>query len=172
MAMHVDFVSCQILAKALKILGRKTLDVDHIIAQKRIREQWAPKPNARHATFHAHKFLEPFVDMLVCINSRFVANKINPLSSTSDSTSTREIAVRGLGIALNPPIFGVLSFEVLPDPQPTGFPNLLLVEIGFLQPDMEKFGRSDLRPYKTNEGDFGVIGTSLIFGNSGRIAQD
>ena len=57
MAMHVDFVSCQIFAKAPKILGRKTLDVDHIIAQKRIREQWAPKPSARHATFHALKFL-------------------------------------------------------------------------------------------------------------------
>lgn len=57
MAMHVDFVSCQIFAKAPKILGRKTLDVDYIIAQKRIREQWAPKPSARHATFHALKFL-------------------------------------------------------------------------------------------------------------------
>ncbi len=57
MAMHVDFVSCQIFAKAPKILGRKTLDVDYIIAQKRIREHWAPKPSARHATFHALKFL-------------------------------------------------------------------------------------------------------------------
>lgn len=57
MAMHVDFVSCQIFAKAPKILGRKTLDVDYIIAQRRIREQWAPKPSARHATFHALKFL-------------------------------------------------------------------------------------------------------------------
>lgn len=57
MAMHVDFVSCQIFAKAPKILGRKTLDVDYKIAQQRIREQWAPKPSARHATFHALKFL-------------------------------------------------------------------------------------------------------------------
>lgn len=56
MAMHVDFVSCQIFAKTPKILGRKTLDVDYTLAQKRIRE-WAPKPSARHATFHALKFL-------------------------------------------------------------------------------------------------------------------
>ncbi len=57
MAMHVDFVSCQIFAKASRILGRKTMDADYAIAQKRIREQWAPKASARHATFYALKFL-------------------------------------------------------------------------------------------------------------------
>ena len=57
MAMHVDVVSCQIFAKAGRLLGRTTLPSDYAIAQKRIRESWAPKPSARHATFYALKFL-------------------------------------------------------------------------------------------------------------------
>lgn len=57
MAMHVDIVSCQIFAKAHRLLGRTTLQSDYDIAQKRIREQWAPKASARHATFYALKFL-------------------------------------------------------------------------------------------------------------------
>ena len=57
MAMHVDVVSCQIFAKAARLLGRTTLPSDYAIAQKRIRENWAPRPSARHATFYALKFL-------------------------------------------------------------------------------------------------------------------
>ena len=57
MAMHVDVVSCQIFAKAARLLGRTTLPSDYSIAQRRIRENWAPRPSARHATFYALKFL-------------------------------------------------------------------------------------------------------------------
>ena len=56
-AMHVDVVSCQIFAKAGRLLGRTTLPSDYAIAQKRIRDNWAPRPSARHATFYALKFL-------------------------------------------------------------------------------------------------------------------
>ncbi len=57
MAMHVDIVSCQIFAKAGRLLGRTTLPSDYAIAQKRIRDNWAPRASARHATFYALKFL-------------------------------------------------------------------------------------------------------------------
>lgn len=57
MAMHVDIVSCQIFAKATRLLGRTTLPSDYEIAQKRIRLNWAPRASARHATFYALKFL-------------------------------------------------------------------------------------------------------------------
>ena len=57
MAMHVDIVSCQIFAKAGRLLGRTTLPSDYQIAQKRIKEHWAPKPSARDATFFSLKFL-------------------------------------------------------------------------------------------------------------------
>ena len=57
MAMHVDIVSCQIFAKAGKLLGRTTLPSDFSTAQKRIKEFWAPKPSARDATFFSLQFL-------------------------------------------------------------------------------------------------------------------
>lgn len=57
MATHVDIVSCQIFAKASRLLGRTIIPADYTIAQKRIRENWAPKASARHATFFALKFL-------------------------------------------------------------------------------------------------------------------
>ena len=57
MAMHVDVVSCQIFAGAGRLLGRTTLQTDYEIAQKRIRQNWAPRASARHATFYALKFL-------------------------------------------------------------------------------------------------------------------
>ena len=57
MAMHVDIVSCQIFAKAGRLLGRTTLPSDYAIAQRRIKEHWAPKPSARDATFFSLKFL-------------------------------------------------------------------------------------------------------------------
>lgn len=57
MAMHVDVVSCQIFAKAERLLGRTTLPSDYEIAQKRIRQNWAPRASARHATFYALKFM-------------------------------------------------------------------------------------------------------------------
>ncbi|KAL8704918.1 MAG: hypothetical protein Q9201_001951 [Fulgogasparrea decipioides] len=57
MATHVDIVSCQIFARAKRLLGRTTLASDYRNAQVRIREHWAPKPSARDATFYALKFL-------------------------------------------------------------------------------------------------------------------
>ena len=57
MSMHVDVVSCQIFAKAERLLGRTTLRSDYEIAQRRIRHNWAPRASARHATFYALKFL-------------------------------------------------------------------------------------------------------------------
>ena len=57
MAMHVDIVGCQIFAKAPRLLGRTILQADYTMAQKRMRENWAPKASARHATFFALKFL-------------------------------------------------------------------------------------------------------------------
>ncbi|KAL8770019.1 MAG: hypothetical protein Q9203_005361 [Teloschistes exilis] len=57
MATHVDIVSCQIFAKAKRLLGRKTLPSDYKNAQSRIRDHWAPRPSARDATFYALKFL-------------------------------------------------------------------------------------------------------------------
>ena len=57
MAMHVDIVSCQIFAKAGRLLGRTTLPSDFAVAQRRIKEHWAPRPSARDATFFSLKFL-------------------------------------------------------------------------------------------------------------------
>ncbi|KAL9593299.1 MAG: hypothetical protein Q9219_007612 [cf. Caloplaca sp. 3 TL-2023] len=57
MATHVDIVSCQIFARAKRLLGRTTLPSDYTNHSRRIREQWAPKPSARDATFYALKFL-------------------------------------------------------------------------------------------------------------------
>ncbi|KAL8707975.1 MAG: hypothetical protein Q9220_007055 [cf. Caloplaca sp. 1 TL-2023] len=57
MATHVDIVSCQIFARAKRLLGRITLPSDYTVAQRRIREHWAPRPSARDATFYALKFL-------------------------------------------------------------------------------------------------------------------
>ncbi|KAL8946273.1 MAG: hypothetical protein Q9222_007308 [Ikaeria aurantiellina] len=57
MATHVDIVSCQIFARAKRLLGRTTLPSDYTVAQRRIREHWAPRPSARDATFYALKFL-------------------------------------------------------------------------------------------------------------------
>ena len=57
MAMHVDIVSCQIFAKAERLLGRTTLASDYAIAQKRIKEHWAPKATARDATYFSLQFL-------------------------------------------------------------------------------------------------------------------
>lgn len=57
MATHVDIVSCQIFARAKRLLGRTTLPLDYTNAQKRIKDYWAPKPSARDATFYAVKFL-------------------------------------------------------------------------------------------------------------------
>ncbi|KAL8659612.1 MAG: hypothetical protein Q9226_000317 [Calogaya cf. arnoldii] len=57
MATHVDIVSCQIFARAKRLLSRTTLPSDYTTAQRRIREHWAPRPSARDATFYALKFL-------------------------------------------------------------------------------------------------------------------
>lgn len=57
MAMHIDVVSCQIFAKAERLLGRTTLPSDYEFAQKKLIHNWAPRASARHATFFALKFL-------------------------------------------------------------------------------------------------------------------
>ena len=58
MAMHMDIVSCQIFAKAERLLGRTTLPSDKSNAEKRIRTLWAPRASARDATFYSLKFLK------------------------------------------------------------------------------------------------------------------
>ena len=58
MAMHMDIVSCQIFAKAERLLGRTTLPSDRSNAHKRIVELWAPKASARDATYYSLKFLK------------------------------------------------------------------------------------------------------------------
>ena len=87
MAMHVEVVSCQIFAKAGRLLGRTTLPSDYAIAQKRIRENWAPKASARHATFYALKFL---AQVLLPENSHYYRNSggsmvdLSPYSARDD----------------------------------------------------------------------------------------
>ena len=61
-------------------------------------------------------------------------------------------------MAHNAPIVRVLSFEVLPEPQPTSIRNHSLMETSILQPHMESFWYFDLRPYKTNEGALDKMG--------------
>jgi hypothetical protein len=57
MAMHVDIVDCQIFAEANRLLGRSITPTDYNIAQRRMKEGWAPTARARDATFYALRFL-------------------------------------------------------------------------------------------------------------------
>lgn len=57
MATHVDIVSCQIYAKAPRLLGRIISSEEYFSVMSRMRETWALKACARHATFFALKFL-------------------------------------------------------------------------------------------------------------------
>ncbi|KAI9804521.1 MAG: hypothetical protein M1825_001420 [Sarcosagium campestre] len=57
MAMHVDIVDCQIFAGARRVLGRTIGQQDHVSAQRRMKENWAPTAKARDATFFALRFL-------------------------------------------------------------------------------------------------------------------
>lgn len=57
MAMHVDIVQCQIFAKATRLLGRTIMPADYNMAQRKMRELWAPRASAQHATFYALRFL-------------------------------------------------------------------------------------------------------------------
>ena len=57
MAMHVEFIDCQVFAGADRALGRAVTDSDRAAVQKRMREQWAPSARARDATFYALRFL-------------------------------------------------------------------------------------------------------------------
>lgn len=57
MAMHVDIVDCQIYAGAQRLLGRSITAQDYNLAQKRMKEHWAPTARARDATFYALRFL-------------------------------------------------------------------------------------------------------------------
>ena len=56
MAMHVDIVDCQILAGASRLLGRVIGAQDYRGAQIRM-QAWAPKAQARDATFYSLRFL-------------------------------------------------------------------------------------------------------------------
>jgi len=57
MAMHVDIVDCQILARANRLLGRSITPQDYNSAQRRMKFAWAPSARARDATFYALRFL-------------------------------------------------------------------------------------------------------------------
>jgi hypothetical protein len=57
MAMHVDIVDCQIFAGASRLLGRSITPSDFNVAQRRMKEGWAPTARARDATFYALRFL-------------------------------------------------------------------------------------------------------------------
>jgi hypothetical protein len=57
MATHVDIADCQIYAGATRLPGRSITLRDYNDAQRRMKEVWAPTARARHATFHALRFL-------------------------------------------------------------------------------------------------------------------
>ena len=57
MASHVDFVDCQILAGARRLMGRSITPRDYTTAQEKMTERWATKASARDATFYALKIL-------------------------------------------------------------------------------------------------------------------
>lgn len=57
MAMHVDIVDCQVFAGAPRLLGRGISQQDYNLAQRRMKEGWAPTARARDATFYALRFL-------------------------------------------------------------------------------------------------------------------
>ena len=124
MAMHVDVVSCQIFAKAGRLLGRTTLPSDYAIAQKRIRENWAPKASARHATFYALKFL---AQVLLPENSSYYRNgsvgsmvDLSPYSARDDFLLNRPwvlyfaaLIVWCYGYALDGPVRNIPRLDSL-----------------------------------------------------------
>lgn len=57
MAMQVDIVDCQIFARAKRLLGRSIGTQDLNSAQRRMKDNWAPKARARDAVYYALKFL-------------------------------------------------------------------------------------------------------------------
>ncbi|KAL8298416.1 hypothetical protein RB597_006760 [Gaeumannomyces tritici] len=57
MAMQVDIVDCQIFARAKRLLGRAIGAQDLNSAQRRMKDNWAPKARARDAVYYALKFL-------------------------------------------------------------------------------------------------------------------
>ncbi|ESZ95488.1 hypothetical protein SBOR_4142 [Sclerotinia borealis F-4128] len=57
MAMHVDVVDCQILARAKRLLGRAIGSQDLSSVQRKMSDIWAPTAKARDATYNAIKFL-------------------------------------------------------------------------------------------------------------------
>lgn len=57
MATHTDIVCCQMFAKAPRLLGRNVTTDEHITVAQRMRDSWALKASARHATFFGLKFL-------------------------------------------------------------------------------------------------------------------
>lgn len=57
LAMHIDIVDCQILARAKRLLGRTIGSQDLNSVQRRMRDHWAPSAKARDATYYALSFL-------------------------------------------------------------------------------------------------------------------
>lgn len=115
MAMHVDVVSCQIFAKAGRLLGRTTLPSDYAIAQKRIRDNWAPRASARHATFYALKFLSQVLIPDTATSHRHAAasgmERLSPYSARDDFLLNRpwvlyfaSLIVWSYGYALDGPV--------------------------------------------------------------------
>ena len=146
MAMHVDVVSCQIFAKAKRLLGRTTLPSDYAIAQKRIRENWAPKASARHATFYALKFL---AQVLLPENSPAYRNgslgsnpDLSPYSARDDFLLNRPwvlyfaaLIVWSYGYALDGPVRTVPRLDTLE--QQTADMRVFLTRVGGIQAPLD-----------------------------------
>jgi len=146
MAMHVDVVSCQIFAKAGRLLGRTTLPSDYAIAQKRIRENWAPRPSARHATFYALKFLAQVLMPDTTSSHRKAAKNgtegFTPYSARDDFLLNRpwvlyfaSLIVWSYGYALDGPVRAVPNLSSLE--QQTYDMRAFLTRVGGIQAPSE-----------------------------------
>jgi len=146
MAMHVDVVSCQIFAKAGRLLGRTTLPSDYAIAQKRIRDNWAPRPSARHATFYALKFLSQVLMPDTAISHRNAAASgmegLSPYSARDDFLLNRpwvlyfaSLIVWSYGYALDGPVRSLPNLST-PEEQTYDMRNFL-TRVGGIQDPRE-----------------------------------
>lgn len=75
MAMHVDIVDCQMVARAKRLLGRTIGSQDLNSAQRRMKDNWAPTAKARDATWYALRFLST---VLVPDNSTYATFDYSP----------------------------------------------------------------------------------------------
>ena len=87
MAMHMDIISCQIYAKAERLLGRATLPSDKINAQYRICQFWVRRPSARDATWYSLKFLK---EVLIPPNHDPLTGRLIPVLDESQAYSARD----------------------------------------------------------------------------------